>query len=126
MVSLTQLGQFEHAIEKYKKINTNTVAMLAGEALLFNKIISGVPENSNFFTVAKKIRENMGDIKDGKMEKEILNIYKINMDFIKEALKNPIQNPYMQGLIDAVTKFSLKTNVLLIGCLLYTSPSPRD
>ena len=39
MISIDNLGQFEKTIEKHKKINDNTVAMLAGRPLFFNDLI---------------------------------------------------------------------------------------
>ena len=59
MISLQEIGQFEHSIEKYRKINKNTIAMLSGEALLFNSILSGIGKNDQFEKIVDKIQKNM-------------------------------------------------------------------
>jgi hypothetical protein len=44
----TNLGQFEHSIVKYSKLNKNTVAMLAGQALLFDDLVKLNDEDINY------------------------------------------------------------------------------
>ena len=42
MVSVGNVGQFEKEIKKYKVLSGNTIAMLSGKMLLFNRILEGV------------------------------------------------------------------------------------
>ncbi|MFH0848658.1 MAG: hypothetical protein V1857_04075, partial [archaeon] len=42
MITMGNIGSFEHSIEKYRKISPNTIAMLSGEALLFDEVLKGI------------------------------------------------------------------------------------
>lgn len=114
MVSVP-LGQFEHAIKKYKKINDNTVAMLAGETLLFEPILDNLPTTGTFNSIKKKINENMNKILKQRINDDILKIYGVKHKFIEDCLKSPVQNPFVAKILETISEFSLKTGILLIG-----------
>tara|TARA_Y100000310_G_scaffold83483_1_gene80155 strand:+ start:3514 stop:3735 length:222 start_codon:yes stop_codon:yes gene_type:complete len=44
----TAMGSFEHSIIKYKEINKITVAMLAGNPLIFSDLIKVSDNNLNY------------------------------------------------------------------------------
>ena len=44
----TYMGQFEHSILKYVELNKNTVAMLAGQVLLFDDLVKLSDGNNNY------------------------------------------------------------------------------
>ncbi|KAF5412187.1 MAG: hypothetical protein C5S47_02030 [Candidatus Methanogasteraceae archaeon] len=44
----TYMGQFEHSILKYVELNQNTVAMLAGQVLLFDDLIKLSGSNDSY------------------------------------------------------------------------------
>jgi hypothetical protein len=115
MISLQQIGQFEMTVEKYKKITDNTVAMLSGEPLIFDDLIEPCKNNCSFEEMKDKIQKKMNDIKNERVQKQILDTYMMNYDNLKELLKNPLQNPYALSMFDAVSKFTLNTVILLIG-----------
>ena len=70
MITLSQIGEFEHSIEKYRTINSNTVVMLSGEALLFDELLDGVPSNGTVDEIKEKIYSNMvNSLSAGKFQK---------------------------------------------------------
>jgi len=115
MITIQQIGQFEHAIEKFKKITPTTIAMLSGEALRFEDLLKDVYGEASFDETKRKIHENMIKLRDYIIQKQILDIYKIDNNYLQELLKGRLDNPYTQRMLDAISKFTLKTNVLLIG-----------
>lgn len=115
MVSWPQMGQFEKTIDKYKKLNTNTVAMLSGNPLIFETLIGKCRKECSFDEIAQTIQSSMIELKEQIIQKQLLDIYKINYDYIKEVLKAPIPNPYIDNLLRAISGFSLQTSILLVG-----------
>jgi len=114
MVS-TQIGQFEHEIKKYKLINKNIVAMLSGNTLLFDRCIKGIDRDADFFSVREKIRQNMEKLRKEIIENEVYKVYNIDDNFVKDILKQQICNQYLDKILDTISKFSLKTSILLVG-----------
>jgi len=114
MISLP-MGQFEHSIEKYKKINSNTIAMLSGEALLFEDIIENASELNSFDEIRDKIHQNMIEIKDYRINKWILDKFKINFDYLKQLLMAPEHNDTVIEILDAIKKFNLQSSIILAG-----------
>jgi hypothetical protein len=66
------IGAFEHSIEKYRRIGSTNVAMLSGEALLFDDVLKDVTEKDDFDGMAQKIHQNMRMVLDGRVEKILL------------------------------------------------------
>jgi len=115
MITLKQIGQFEHAVEKYRKINSNTVAMLSGEALLFDEVLKGATETGNLDEIGQKIHQNMISIRDMRISKLIFEKLKIDFDFLKELLKAPAHNATVENILSTIEKFKLDTTVLIVG-----------
>ena len=51
MISVGNLGQFEKEIKKYKILNKNTIAMLSGNTLLFDRILDGTDDFHDFYKI---------------------------------------------------------------------------
>jgi len=115
MVSLPIIGQFEMPVEKYKKINDNAIAMLAGESLLFNDIIDQCRNNCSFDQMKEKIRQKMFNIREERIQKQLLDTYKMTYVNVMDLLKNPLQNPYATNIIKFISEYTLSTLILLIG-----------
>ena len=115
MISIPQIGQFEKTIAKYKMINKCTVAMLSGAALIFDEILKGIKEEKDFDEVKKSIQKNMKKKKEDTIKNQIFDIFKIDYDYVKKILAGPLQNPYISSIIDTISKFTLKSNILLVG-----------
>ena len=111
----TQIGQFEHSIKKYKKINSMVIAMLAGNTLLFDRCLKGINENLDFISIKKRIKENMAYLRRECIRDEVYSLYDIDDSFVKELLKQEISNPFMEKILGTISEFSLNTNILLIG-----------
>jgi len=116
MVSVGDLGQFEKEIKKYRVLNKNNiVAMLSGQMLLFDRILEGTDDFHDFYKIRSKIIENMAKIRKEIIKKEIYDLFGIDENYIKTILPNPIQNPFIQRILETVSNFSLQTNILLVG-----------
>lgn len=111
----TNIGQFEHSIIKYSYLNKNTVAMLAGRALLFDDLVKLGNECNNYEQIKKQIFDNFRNKRKQVIENEIFNIFGINQDFIKESLQKQIPNPFINNILQKVAEFKLKTSILLVG-----------
>jgi len=116
MISNPAVGQFERKTAKYKKLNDNTVAMLSGNPLLFDNIITNCKKKKcSCGDIKNTIHANMNNIKNEIIQKQILDIFKLDYNFLKEILRAPIQNPYANSIIETISKFTLNTGILLIG-----------
>ena len=116
MVSVGNLGQFEKEIKKYRILNKNNiVAMLSGQMLLFDRILEGTEFFHDFSKIREKIVENMAKIRKEIIKKEIYDLYGIDNEYIKSILPNPIQNQFVQRILETLTNFNLQTSILLIG-----------
>lgn len=110
------VGQFEHAIEKYKKISENCIAMFASNnALLFNEIVEGLDGNIDFNILCNDIFEKMKKLRLEKIEREVLSSFDVNLSFVKNILDKPIQNQVINQILETVAKYSLQSQLLLIG-----------
>ena len=109
------IGQFENDIKKHKKINNNTVAMLAGQALLFNELIKDISSKSTYSEIKNKIGGNFSRVKKDCIKRELLDKYGLNFEDIKNSLKGQIPNPLIGKILEAITRFKLDTSILLIG-----------
>jgi hypothetical protein len=115
MVSIGNLGQFEKTISKFKEINSNTVAMLSGNPLIFDDLLKDCCKGKDFDIIKEKIHQNICSVKESYIQKQILDMYKIDFDYIKEVLKGQVQNKYMHNVLQSVSEASLQTNILVIG-----------
>lgn len=115
MITLEKIGQFEHTTEKYRRINKNTIAMLSGEALLFDEILDGISERDDLRILKEKIHKNMIKIREERIDKLILNKFKVDFNYIKEILKEPKHNDTIINILNNIGQFTLKTSVILAG-----------
>ncbi len=115
MVTLPQVGQFEMPVEKYRKITDNTIAMLAGETLLFHDIIEDCKNNCSFDQMKEKIRKRMFDIREERIQKQLLDTFKMTYNDVLTLLKSPLQNPFAMNIMDFISKYSLNTLIILMG-----------
>jgi hypothetical protein len=116
MLSHPQIGSFEKSIDKYKAINANTVAMLSGDPLIFEALVQKCRQQEcSFDEMAKLIQKSMNELKEGIIQKQILDLYKINYDYLRDVLKAPIGNPYIENVLRSISEFTLNTVILLIG-----------
>ena len=115
MITLSQIGEFEHSIEKYRTINSNTVVMLSGEALLFDELLDGVPSNGTVDEIKEKIYSNMVNIRAKRIEKIVLDRFKVDFDYVKELLKLPDHNDTVSEFLGFIKEYDLETSVMLAG-----------
>lgn len=112
----TSIGQFEHSIIKYKEINKTTVAMLAGDPLLFDDLINIKNSNSlSYLEIQKQVFDNFKKKRKEIIQNEIFDVYGIEQKFFIDALARPIPNPHIHSILEEVSKFNLGTGILLIG-----------
>lgn len=115
MISTGIIGQFEHTIEKYKKINGNTYAMLSGNPLIFEDLIKISNENLPYSEIRIEIFNNFKKKRKQAIQNEILELYGLNETYIKDILKQPIPNAFIEEILKKITGYSLQTEVLLLG-----------
>jgi hypothetical protein len=111
----TNMGQFEHSIVKYSKLNKNTVAMLAGQALLFDDLVKLNDEDINYTQIKMQIFDNFKKKRKEIIENEIFNIFGIDQQFFIDSLRQEIPNAFINSILEQVAEFRLQTQVLLIG-----------
>ncbi len=109
----TPNGQFEHSIAKYKELNGKNAAMLAGAALLFDELVN--TESVIIPNIKKDIFENFKKKRLEVIQNEILNVYRIDQDFLIESLKNQIPNQFINTMLEKISSFNLNTQILLVG-----------
>ncbi len=91
----TFMGQFEHSIVKYNKLNKNTVAMLAGQALLFDDLVKLDDKHKDYNQIKKYVFGNFKKKRNEIIQNEIFNLYGIDQQFFIEVLKGEIMNPFI-------------------------------
>ena len=111
----TGIGQFEHDISKYKLLTGNSVGMLAGNALLMDYFLEDDYSNKSYSEIQSVLEEKFKQKRLQKIQKEILDVYAIDFDDVKEMLKNPITNDFQSLILKGITKTSLDTAILLMG-----------
>jgi len=108
-------GEFEHPIKKYRKINKNTVGMIAGDTLLMDFFMDLEEYDSNYETLQKLIYNKFKEKRFEIIQNTILNTFFIDIEFIKENLNKQIDNMLMQEIYKGIISTKLKSAVLLIG-----------
>ena len=111
----TGIGQFEHDINKYKLLNKNTVGMITGNALLMDYFLEEDFTKKSFSEIEQIIEEKFKQKRLEKIQKEILDVFSIDFEYVKEILKNPITNDIQSHILKKVSKERLNTAILLIG-----------
>ena len=111
----TGIGQFEHDICKYKVLSDNTVGMLAGNALLMDYFLEDDYSAKSYSDIQSILEEKFNQKRLEKIQKEILDVFKIDWDDIKEILKNPLTNEFQTHIIKNITKTKSNTVIILIG-----------
>jgi hypothetical protein len=112
----TALGNFEHPIQKYKKINDTTVAMLAGNPLFFDELVKVEKPNASYEEQKEAIYENFKNKRKDVIQKELLDPLGVKYDeIIPETVRSPQINEVMLRIIEEITKFNLNTSILLVG-----------
>jgi len=109
------IGQFEHDIKKYKKINEKNIVMLSGAALLFNDLVINLKGKIKFEEIKKRIHENFCNMRKKMIKEQLLDKFGLKEEEIKEVLKVNIQNQIIGKLIESIAKFKLNTSILLVG-----------
>jgi len=110
----TNVGSFEHNIAKHAKIKDDIVAMLAGNPLIFDELIS-VDKKASFEEIAGQIHENFLKVRTETIRRQLLRPHNLELSVIHQMLEKPIQNPIQQALLKSIFEFNLGTVLLLIG-----------
>jgi hypothetical protein len=115
MVTIGELGQFEHSILKWREIVPKTIAMLAGNPIFFDDL-SRLSNNSLAFgEITHEIHQNFKKKRKDIIKNEIYEIYGVDEDFIKEALSDEIKNQHIAKMLDQISQYNLQTQILLVG-----------
>jgi hypothetical protein len=115
MISTSGLGQFEHDIEKYKLLGSNTVAMLSGDPLLFEELTKITPKEKSFKQIRDAIYHNFQNKRKEQIQREILDTFGLGRQSIIDMLEKEVNNKYTDKILDQISKFELETGMLLAG-----------
>lgn len=111
----TGLGQFEHSINKYNVLNENVVGMMAGNALLMDYFFDEDYSENSFSEILDIFEEKFKEKRLNIIEKESLDVYSIDLDFIRDILKGPITNDFQAAILKKIAKTKLESAILLMG-----------
>lgn len=111
----TNMGQFEHSIVKYSELNKNTVAMLAGQALLFDDIVKINDDIIGYEEIKKQLFDNFKEKRKEIIENEIFDVFGIDQQFFVDSLQKQIPNGFISFILTKVSELRLKTKILLVG-----------
>lgn len=114
MVS-TQLGNFEHSMQKYKKINDTTIAMLAGNPLIFDDLVKVEKSDASYDEQKEAIYKNFQEKRNDIIQKELLDPLGVKYVDIPEIAKSLQINEIMLKILETITNFNLNTSILLVG-----------
>lgn len=115
MVTIGELGQFEHSILKWREITPKTIAMLAGNPIFFDDLTKLSSETLGFSDITKEIHQNFKQKRKNIIKSEIYDIYGVDDGFIKGALAAEIPNQHIAKLLDQISQYNLQTQILLVG-----------
>lgn len=115
MITLPEVGEFEHTIKKCRKVNKNTIAMLSGEALLFDDALDGTNSLQGFDSIRDKIHENMNSLRNQRIESYLLDRFNIRFEDLGDYMQLPQHNNMLERIMNEISNVHLKTSVLLAG-----------
>ena len=95
----TGIGQFEHDIYKYKLLTDNAVGMLAGNALLMDYFLEDDYSGMSYSEIQSIIEEKFNQYRLEKIQKDILNVFTIDWDDVKQIIKDPITNEFQKSIL---------------------------
>lgn len=111
----TMMGQFEHNIKKYTYLTGNTVGMFAGNALLMDYFLEDDYSSKSYDEIKKRITSKFKEKRLEYIKKNILDVYSIDFDYVRELLKNEITNEFQMRILKEITKIKLNSAILLVG-----------
>ena len=111
----TANGEFEHPINKYEIINKNTVAMVAGDALLMNYFMDLENFDDDYNSIQKTIKKKFYEKRKEIVKEEVLNPLYLDYDFIKNSMQSPQNNFLTKTILKEVLKVEINNAILLLG-----------
>ena len=111
----TGLGQFEHSINKYNVLNENVVGMMAGNALLMDYFFDFDYSNKTYVEIQSILEEKFKKKRLERIQKEVLDIFSIDSDFVRDILKGPIKNDFQSSILTNIARNKLNTAILIMG-----------
>jgi len=115
MVTMGSLGQFEHTISKYKEINSDTIAMLAGIPLFFDDLIRVSDHSMDYAAIKLQVKKNFKEKRNEIFQDHVLDLYGLNWEYVAGAVKQPFPNQLIEEIMKKNINFRLKTTILLAG-----------
>lgn len=116
MITLDNLGSFEHPIQKFEEIDNNKALMISGTPQIFKKVLDNVElDETEFGQACEDIHERMKNIKDQKMKRQLIDPLNLEEGEVGKILFQEPTNPWIQEIQEAIAKHSLNTEFLLTG-----------
>lgn len=111
----TANGEFEHPIKKYEKINKNTIAMFAGDALLMQYFMNLENFEEDYNVIQKTIQHKFIKKRNEIIEQKVLSPLFLDKNFIQKSLEKPLDNPFIKTILMQILETKLDSAILLIG-----------
>ena len=89
--------------------------MLSGRTLLTEYLLNDDYSDKSYSEIQIIIEDKFKQKRLELIQKEILDVYSIDFDFVKEILRNKILNEFQNQILIGITKVKLNTAILLIG-----------
>jgi 20S proteasome alpha/beta subunit len=115
MITMGNLGQFEHTISKYKEINKDVIAMLSGIPLLFDDLVRMPDGTPSYSEIKAQIKKNFKSKRNEIFQDHVLDLYGITWEKFIESATQAFPNPLIEEMMKTNTKFKLKSSILLAG-----------
>jgi hypothetical protein len=107
--------KFEHAIEKYKSINSQTIAMIAGVPLFLDQLTKNLDDKVQFNEISLEIYRNFLSVREDLIHTNVFNVLGVNREFFIERLKEETNNSIIEETWQKILEYNLQTSILLIG-----------
>lgn len=115
MITMGNLGQFEHTISKYKEINKDTIAMLSGIPLLFDDLVQNPDNLSKYSEIKAQVKKNFKNKRNEIFQDHVLDLFGISWEKFTEAATQPFANSLIEEIMGRNNKFKLTSSILLAG-----------
>ena len=89
--------------------------MIAGNALLMDYFLNEDYSQKSYSEIQKILQEKFKQKRLEKIQKNVLDVFSIDYDFVREILKNPISNDFQSSILKSISQINLETAILLMG-----------
>ena len=89
--------------------------MMAGNVLLMGCFLDDDYSGKSYSEIQSILEEKFKEKRLEIIQKEVLDVFKIDWEDVKEILKNPVTIEFQRLILKNITRIQLDTAILLIG-----------